>query len=186
MSIMTYMQARFFHWLPGPVSPRAGHTFGVVESRSRPRSDAVNDVPENNSGGGGNGPHARFLQGKVQNKHATPVEAVCKSLNLISYESCKRAPEGSPRSGPRARSEVGNLKGPHRVRELQASAGGEPAQRAAGAQRGGESQGAPPSEVSNGGAGIRTGRSPSGSITYGETRCIDPVDPIKRPRAGTK
>ena len=41
-------------------------------------------------------------------------------------------------------------------------------------------------ESNGGGAGIRTRRTPSASITYGKTRRIDSVDPIKRPETGTK
>src|SRR5882672_11287217 len=55
----------------------------------------------------------------------------------------KRAPEGSRRRRPRARSEVGNVKGapPSEVRKRlrrQASAGGQSPQATASAQRGGE------------------------------------------------
>jgi hypothetical protein len=52
---------------------------------------------------------------------------------------------------PRARSEVGNLKGPHRAKPgKRAPEGSRRAAATASAQRGGESEGAPPSEVKEG------------------------------------
>ena len=83
---------------------------------------------------------------------------------IRAHQKRKRAPEGSPRSGPRARSEVGNAKGPHpSASETQASAGGQPAKRAASAQReGGEARKGPQP-----GAHQKRKRAPEGSPRSG-------------------